>query len=311
MDRVFESGAVGSPPSAPTSPSSGYTTAGNPATATPATKPGPYWFHQVTEELRAVIAAAGITPDHEELTQVRDAIQSLISANLGLGSGGIVLLNANTTLTNATHVGKTMLFDGTATGAFTVTLPLANTVTTGKRMSFQNVSSFNVTVQRQGSNLIYPNGSGISAIVLGPGDTLTVEAYNGTSWFSVEGNGTLSLSTAFGTATKNALNASGAAPIYACRAWVNFNGAGTVAIRASGNVSSITDNGVGDYTANFTSATPDASYSAVGSCRRADNTDEGFVFVAKTYATSSLRFFHKYQGQTFFDADYMNVSIFR
>ena len=51
---------------------------------------------------------------------------------------------------------------------------------------------------------------------------------------------------------KTALNASGEAPIYACRAWVNFNGTGTVAIRASGNVSSITDNGTGDYTVNFT-----------------------------------------------------------
>ena len=49
-----------------------------------------------------------------------------------------------------------------------------------------------------------------------------------------------------------------------CRAWVNFNGTGTVAIRASYNVSSITDNGVGDYTVNFTTAMVDANYSAVG-----------------------------------------------
>jgi hypothetical protein len=46
-----------------------------------------------------------------------------------------------------------------------------------------------------------------------------------------------------------------------CRAWVNFNGTGTVAIRASFNVSSITDNGVGSYTVNFTTAMPDANYS--------------------------------------------------
>jgi hypothetical protein len=58
----------------------------------------------------------------------------------------------------------------------------------------------------------------------------------------------------------SALNASGSAPIYACRAWVNFNGTGTVAIRASGNVSSITDNGTGNYTVNFTTAMPDANY---------------------------------------------------
>ena len=65
---------------------------------------------------------------------------------------------------------------------------------------------------------------------------------------------------------RQGLNATGSAPIYACRAWVNFNGTGTVAIRASGNVSSITDVGVGDYTVNFAEAMPDANYSVVGTC---------------------------------------------
>jgi len=46
-----------------------------------------------------------------------------------------------------------------------------------------------------------------------------------------------------------------------CKAWVNFNGTGTVAIRASYNVSSITDNGTGDYTVNFTTAMVDVNYS--------------------------------------------------
>lgn len=72
------------------------------------------------------------------------------------------------------------------------------------------------------------------------------------------------LSTANNDRTKAALNASGSAPIYACRAWVNFNGTGTVAIRASGNVSSITDNGTGDYTVNFITAIEDVNYSVSG-----------------------------------------------
>ena len=59
---------------------------------------------------------------------------------------------------------------------------------------------------------------------------------------------------------RDALNTQGGAPIYACRAWVNFNGTGTVAILGSGNVSSITDNGVGDYTVNYTVALPDTNY---------------------------------------------------
>jgi hypothetical protein len=50
-----------------------------------------------------------------------------------------------------------------------------------------------------------------------------------------------------------------------CRAWVNFNGQGTVAIRAAFNVSSITDHGVGDYTLNFTTAMTDADYCVSGS----------------------------------------------
>lgn len=54
------------------------------------------------------------------------------------------------------------------------------------------------------------------------------------------------------------------ATAYGCRAWVNFNGTSTVAIRESGNVSSITDNGTGDYTVNFTTAMPDANYSLSG-----------------------------------------------
>ena len=59
--------------------------------------------------------------------------------------------------------------------------------------------------------------------------------------------------------------ASGSAPSYSARAWVNFNGTGTVAIRDSGNVSSITDNGTGDYTVNFTTAMSDANYCSTGS----------------------------------------------
>ena len=61
-------------------------------------------------------------------------------------------------------------------------------------------------------------------------------------------------------AIPNVLNATGSAPVFACRAWVNFNGVGVVAIRASGNVSSITDIGPGSYRINFATDMPDADY---------------------------------------------------
>jgi len=85
------------------------------------------------------------------------------------------------------------------------------------------------------------------------------------------------------------LNASGSAPIFACRAWVNFNGTGTVAIRASGNVSSITDNGVGDYTVNMTIAMPDASYAVFAlSGRNSSATTQASQFSYGGMSTSAF-----------------------
>ncbi len=62
---------------------------------------------------------------------------------------------------------------------------------------------------------------------------------------------------------REGFNAAGTAPVYACRAWVNFDGSGTVAINGSGNVSSITDNAAGDYDVNFTTAIEDVDYAVV------------------------------------------------
>jgi hypothetical protein len=58
----------------------------------------------------------------------------------------------------------------------------------------------------------------------------------------------------------NTLQTAAGVEVYTAKAWVNFNGTGTVAIRGSGNVTNITDNGTGDYTVNFTTAMPDANY---------------------------------------------------
>ena len=106
---------------------------------------------------------------------------------------------------------------------------------------------------------------------------------------------------------------SGSAPIYGARAWVNFNGTGTVAIRASGNVSSITDNGTGDYTVNFTTALADANYSA-NATATLDGTIGGRNSVANTYvySTSSIKVCIA-RGSTAGVEDplFCNVAIFR
>ena len=79
----------------------------------------------------------------------------------------------------------------------------------------------------------------------------------------------------------------GTAPLYMCRAWVNFNGTGTVAIRASGNVSSITDNGAGNYTVNLTTAVPDTNYCVVSNAVNAGVANAfGFPEVSSSSAIS-------------------------
>mgnify|MGYP003655540963 CR=1 FL=1 len=101
---------------------------------------------------------------------------------------------------------------------------------------------------------------------------------------------------------------------YKCRAWVNFNGTGTVAIRASGNVSSITDNGTGTYTVNFATAMPDANYTAVGSADRTIGTRQCVVVIGNGVAamiTTSVGVNTLNDGQTIADAAYVGVSVFR
>ena len=115
----------------------------------------------------------------------------------------------------------------------------------------------------------------------------------------------------------NTIQTTSGVEVYTCKAWVNFNGAGTVAIRASGNVSSITDNGAGDYTVNFTTALSDTNYAVIGTAKYLESA-EGQNFRVGTAAygtivtTSSVRV-NVTNGanaaQT--DSEMVNVAIFR
>lgn len=101
---------------------------------------------------------------------------------------------------------------------------------------------------------------------------------------------------------------------YKCRAWVNFNGTGTVAIRASGNVASITDNGAGDYTVNFTTAMQDANYvicgSGAGLITNMWSTTPADVTTART--TTAARIATTVQnGVAGVDSTVVNIAVFR
>jgi len=111
-------------------------------------------------------------------------------------------------------------------------------------------SSINASTSGAGGLITTADNTGNLNIQSGGSTVLALTSSGTTVTGTGSYSGNLSFNSGYGSA----------AVAYGCRAWVNFNGTGVVAIRASGNVSSITDNGTGDYTVNFTTAMPDANY---------------------------------------------------
>ena len=127
----------------------------------------------------------------------------------------------------------------------------------GARLDVRTTSSTQATFTRTGQTAVctlYQSTADTYLSATNSGANLIL-ATQDTERMRLDSSGNLLFNSGYGSV----------ATAYGCRAWVNFNGTGTVAIRASGNVSSITDNGTGDYTVNFTTAMPDANYSTVGS----------------------------------------------
>jgi hypothetical protein len=144
------------------------------------------------------------------------------------------------------------------------------------------------------SGLINLQSNGTTVLAL----TSTGTTITGTE--SISGN--LSFNSGYGSA----------AIAYGCRAWVNFNGTGTVAIRASGNVSSITDNGTGTYTVNFTNAMPDTNYTFLAEAGNGGTLQSaGTSFTGAAPTTTSARIMVDNGGGAQVDREYVMVAIFR
>jgi len=95
------------------------------------------------------------------------------------------------------------------------------------------------------------SGTVTATTITSPSATALTLQYGGTTGATLDTSGNLQFNSGYGSVTT----------AYGCRAWINYNGT-TATIRANGNISSVTKNATGDYTLNFTSALPDASYSA-------------------------------------------------
>jgi hypothetical protein len=263
---------------------------------------------------RAVVSA-----DIPTLNQNTTGTASNVTGTVAIANGGTGATSAATALTNL--------------GAYAASNPSGYTSNTGTVTSvaatvpaFLSVSGSPITtsgtlgISLSGTALPVANGgTGITSFGTGVATWLgTPSSANLASAITGEtGSGALVFGTS-PTLTTPTINSaqvatvSGTAPLYLCRAWVNFNGTGTVAIRANGNVSSITDNGTGDYTVNFTTAMPDANYSWVTGGGYVGATGSDAMVRAKdTPTTSAIRLAAMNSSSTSVDREFFTVAIFR
>jgi len=131
------------------------------------------------------------------------------------------------------------------------------------KLNVQSASGNYATFSTSGTNKLFVGvDNGTPELVVGASAGDAVIRTQQQLWFGLNDGGVAGRFDSSGNFYMNSGYGS-VATAYGCRAWVNFNGTGTPAIRASGNVSSITDNGTGDYTVNFTTAMPDDNYSTI------------------------------------------------
>lgn len=249
-----------------------------------------------------------------------------VTGTLPIANGGTGQTTANSALnallpSQSTNSGKYLTTNGADTSWATISATGTVTSVAATVPSFLSISGSPITTS--GTLAISYSGTALPIANGGTGST----SLAGASIVTFTGTETLTNKTLTSpTLTTPNINSaqfatvSGTAPIYPCRAWVNFNGTGTVAIRASGNVSSITDNGTGDYTVNFTTAMPDANY--------AQNVSASFTGGAYAETTIGLNFTSSYttqaptssafrfclgyaRGNQFIDQAYVVASVFR
>jgi hypothetical protein len=182
-----------------------------------------------------------------------------------------------TTTTNPAGFGKGVNLDGTGTSGYQVSV--GGTFT--------------------GYFSAYPSETRIGSVSTNPMTFYT----NSSERMRIDSSGNLLFNSGYGSV----------ATAYGCRAWVNFNGTGTVAIRASGNVTSITDLGTGYYQINFTTAITDGNYcvNVTGSVATSSSTPVPAVATNTAPATTNVRITFNIAGTGQVDQLYTSVSVFR
>jgi hypothetical protein len=213
-------------------------------------------------------------------------------------SGTILTLNSTTgTITNLRSTTGTVATLNSTTG----TITNLSTTLAGDFTISQGTGTLATTGATAG---VYGSASAIPFITIDAKGRVTAATTGTFSTTPSVGSITFPMLSTSSTQADNAASR-------VARAWVNFNGTGTVAIRGSLNVSSITDNSAGNYTANFTVAMSDANYAVAGAV--GDNPyGLNFTLIGATaLTTGSCTFGGLIQGTRYDDSSYMHLVVFR
>jgi len=275
------------------------------------TVPGTDTTAQASGNAAVVLASTALASGNAGIST---GLIALASGNAGISTGLTALASGNagisTGLTALASGNAAVVLANTALASGNAAVVLANTALASGNAGLVSASN-KVPISGGTMTGVLAVTSGTAAL---PGITFTGDpdtgfwsptadtiaaSTGGTEHIRVDSSGDLKFNSGYGSV----------ATAYGCRAWVNFNGTGTVAIRASANVSSITDLGVGSYRVNITTAMTDANYSVIANGQIA----AAFVNAGTTVgalAAGSFQIDHV-ENNAYLDTPVVSVAVFR
>ena len=293
-------------------PSTAYTVSGNAITFTSAPLSGTNNIYVRYTSLITTYAAISQSPSVIGDITASGGYLSTGSFNNSFLDGTIVdYVTGNGRITVGSADGLTIYTGGTSARSALMTLDSSGNMGIGTTSPSGNLhvasSGFTKIVVQNTTNSVIGRIQTESNDFLIQTDTnhpLSFAVANGASQAGIDTSGNFKFNSGYGSS----------AIVYGCRAWVNFNGNPTLAIRGSGNVSSVTRSSTGVYTVNFTNALSDANYATFVTANRSASGVDGYgsLYGAGTYTASAVQVLSAYASSaTLQDAPIVCVSVFR